>query len=50
MKEKETNKQTNEKPKLIKLKGESVTSSLLPKGLSQQIGMDHCEFLQSPSL
>lgn len=48
--ERKGNKQTNKKPKLIKLKGESVTSSLLPKGLSQQIGMDHCKFLQPPSL
>lgn len=48
--ERKGNKQTNKKPKLIKLKGESVITSLLPKGLSQQIGMDHYEFLQPFSL
>lgn len=48
--ERKGNKQTNKKPKLIKLKGESVITSLLPEGLSQQIGMDHCEFLQPFSL
>lgn len=37
-------------PKLVKLEEESVQSSLVPKGTSWQMGMDHCKFLQPPGL
>ena len=48
---KRKNKKTNkQKPKHIKLKEGSVKSSLMLKGMSWQIGMDYCKFLQPPSL
>lgn len=37
-------------PKHVKLEEESVQSSLVPKGTSWQIGMDHCKFLPPPGL
>lgn len=37
-------------PNHVKLEEESVQSSLVPKGTSWQIGMDHCKFLPPPGL